>query len=175
MRTALVLIALASAEAHGDPPYRPHFDTLYELPGIDIVESINEYTHQTGDGGANIDDAHIYMRNNDGASHVFRVKKLELLHGHCGSQKWQERTTIAIKDLQTDVYDESDTVVHAGPKDKIAVPAVKDIVTLEASFKAMRIYNECDRYAFAFQLEVDGKVKPIELELLINRNEPPKK
>jgi hypothetical protein len=33
----------------------------------------------------------------------------------------------------------------------------------------MRIYNECDRFAFAIRLEVDGK---LELELLIERNDP---
>jgi hypothetical protein len=89
MRIALVLVALA-ATAHA----RAHYDTLYEFPGIDIVESINEYSHDKGDGGANIDDLHIYMTNKDGKPHVFRVKKVELLHGHCGSQKWQERSAI---------------------------------------------------------------------------------
>lgn len=173
MRTALFLIALAVVDAHAEPD-RGHYETLYEFPGIDIVDSINEYTHETGDGGANIDDAHIYMRNKDGASHVFRVKKLELLHGHCGSQKWKERSTITVKDLETHPFEGTDAFAKAGPKDKIAVPAVKDIVSLNANFKAMRIYNECDRYAFAFQLEVDGKLKPIELELLIKRNEPKK-
>jgi len=171
MRIALLLIALTAVGARAEP-YRPHYDTLYEFPGIDVVESINEYTHEKGDGGANVDDAHIYMRNKDGASHVFRVKKLELLHGHCGSQKWQERSTIAINSLETHPYEGQDAFAQAGPKDKIAVPAVKDIVALRANFKAMRIYNECDRFAFAIQLEVDGKLKPIELELLIKRNDP---
>jgi len=90
MRTALLLIAAASVEAQA----RPTYDVLYEFDGIDVVESINEYGHEVGDGGARIDDAHIYMNNKDGASHAFRVKKLELLHGHCGSQQWTERTTI---------------------------------------------------------------------------------
>lgn len=49
---------------------------------------------------------------------------------------------------------------------------MKDIVALRANFKAMHIYNECDRFAFAIQLEVDGKLEPIELELLIKRNDP---
>jgi len=170
MRTALLLIAVAAVEANA----RPQYDTLYEFDGIDIVESINEYTHDTGDGGANIDDAHIYMNNKDGASHAFRVKKLELLHGHCGSQKWAERTTIAVKELTTSAFDAEETFAKAGSKDKIEVPAVKDMVVLEAHFKAMRVYNDCDRFAWAFQLEVDGKAKSIELELLIKRNPPPK-
>jgi hypothetical protein len=165
MRIALVLIALA-ATAHA----RPYYATLYEFPGIDIVESINEYSHDKGDGGATVDDVHIYMTNKDGKPHVFRVKKLELLHGHCGSQKWAERTAIAVKNVEASGWD-SDEPTDTG-KDKVTVPAVKDMVSVRANFKAMRIYNECDRFAFAIQLEVDGKLKPIELELLIKRNDP---
>lgn len=168
MRTALLLLALAA----GDASARPGYDTLYEFPGINVVESFNEDEHATGDGGASISDVHIYMDNKDGAAHVFRVKKLELLHGHCGSQKWQERTAIAVKSVDTAPFDASDATAKAGGGDKIAVPAIKDLVALRARFKAMRIYNECDRFAFAIQLEVDGKTKPVELELLIKRLHP---
>jgi hypothetical protein len=166
MRIALVLVALAATTAHA----RPHYDTLYELPGIDIVESINEYTHDKGDGGAVIDDVHIYMTNKDGKPHVFRIKKLELLHGHCGSQKWKERSAIAVKNVEAFAWDESEPSDTG--KDKVTVPAVKDMVSVRANFKSMRVYNECDRFAFAIQLEVDGKLTPIELELLIKRNDP---
>jgi hypothetical protein len=167
MRIAVFVIALA-----GTAYARPRYETLYELPGIDIVESINEYSHEKGDGGANIDDVHIYMTNKDGNPHVFRVKKLELLHGHCGSQKWQERTAITVKSLEAFAWDASEPSETS--KDKVTVPAVKDMVSVRANFKAMRIYNECDRFAFAIQLEADGKLTPIELELLIKRNEPKK-
>jgi hypothetical protein len=104
--------------------------------------------------------------------HEFRVKKLEIPHGHCGSQKWHQRSTIATKRLETSTYDAVEASAKAAPNDKISVPAVKDFVWLTATFAAMHIYNECDRFAFAIQLEVDGKPKPIELELRIKRNDP---
>ncbi len=175
MRTALSLVTLslvtlAAFAVHAEP----QLDTLYEFPGIDVVVSMNEWGHEKGDSGAKIEEVHIAMRNKDGAAHAFRVPKLELLHGHCGSQKWQERSTIAIKGLETSTYDAIEPSAKAGPKDKIAVPAVKGLVWLTAKFTAMRVYNECDRFAFAIQLEVDGKLKPIELELRINRSDPKK-
>lgn len=170
MRTALSLVTLAAIAVRADAS--PDLETLYEFPGIDVVESMNEYGHEKGDSGAKIAEAHVAMRNKDGAAHEFRVKKLELLHGHCGSQKWQEHTPITVKGLESSTYDAIEPSAKAGPNDKIAVPAVKDFVWLTAKFTTMHIYNECDRFAFAIQLEVDGKLNPIELELRIKRTDP---
>jgi hypothetical protein len=172
MRIALFLLAAAATVAHADD-YRPKLDTLYEFPGFDVVESINDYSHDKGDPGASINYVHIYMRNTDGKEHTVRVTKLELLHAHCNASKWKDRTALPIKGpLVLQGWDGSE-VLSSG-KDKVVVPAKKDLFSINASFKSINVYNECDKFAFGIAFEVDGKAKAIELEMNITRIEPKK-
>lgn len=169
MRTALVLLALIASVAHADD-YRPHLNVLYEFPGLDVVESINDYSHNKGDSGVKLDYVHVYMANRDGRPHIIRMKKLELLHGHCNSQTWTERTNLPIRGLALYGWDNSD--LKASGKVRVVVPGVKDLWSVHAMFNAVHVYNECDRFAFGIAFEVDGRTKQIELEMQINRSDP---
>jgi hypothetical protein len=172
MRSAFVvalLLVVATATGRAEHPAY-HYELLYELKGVDVVESLNDFSHNKGDAGATIDLVHIYLRNNDGKPHTLRIKKLEWVHGHCNSQKWADRKTLAIRgDLE--MYTDGQDPVATG-SDKIVMPEAKDVYSLHASFKSFQAYNECDRFAFAIQLELDGKVTSVELESKITRIEP---
>jgi len=168
MRTALFVVALVST-AHADA-YRPQLELLYEFNGIDVMESINDFNHKKGDSGATVDSLHVYLSNKDAKEHFVRFKKVELLHGHCNSQKWADRTPIAVKDLE--VYGWEDMKPRATSKDKVAIPAVRDLWSVHTNFKSFQVYNECDRFAFGITIEIDGTTKPIELLMKVTREDP---
>jgi hypothetical protein len=171
MKLALALLPLLFATVAYAGWRNYHYETLYELNGVNLVESINDYSHQTGDPGATVDSVHVYMQNMDGQQHTLRVSKLELLHAHCNAQKWADRKPLPIRgDLELSLFDDEGTPITG--KDKVVMPAQKEMFSLHASFRSIQVYNECDRFALGMSFEVDGKVTPIELEMKVTRHEP---
>lgn len=162
----------AGVPAPADARSRPVLAVLQALPGIDVVESLNQASHVHGGDGASIDHTTVNFMVKDSKPHTLEVTKLEMLRGHCRETTWTSRDALAVTGYEVFDWDSADPLAKYAAFAKVRFPAKPDLYSVSVKFEAMSVYQACDRFAFAVRMAVDGKVLDFEVPLDVKRYEP---
>jgi len=148
----------------------PPLAVLRQLPGIAIVESMNEARHEHGGKPASIGNVAVNFEVTDHRSHAVAAERVELLRAHCRETAWHDRTPLKIAEYQ--LYDWTNPDPLATSKSRIALPAAPGRYQVSSGFAAVAAYQACDRFGFALRLVVDGARMDLEVPLEVIRFEP---
>lgn len=172
MRILLALLLVAGT-SNAEPAERPTLAVLHKLPGISVVDSVNQGRHMHGGPAASIGQASIRIQVTDKRAHKVSVTRLEFLGGHCRETTWSSRKRLTIVGHTAHDWDDVDPI--ASGKTSVTLPAVPDLYSVDVLFPPISAYQACNRFAFAVRLVVDGKRIDLEVPLEIKRYEPLRK
>ncbi|MEO8703769.1 MAG: hypothetical protein ABI867_27210 [Kofleriaceae bacterium] len=167
MRAIAIVMVLAGVVV-ADP--RPKLAVKKALPGVDVVESVNQASHVHGGSPVSITEASVNLVVKDGKAHTVVVSKLELLRGNCNETTWSSRDVL--KPLGYEIHDWDTVDPVAKGTTKITLPAKSDLYSMSVRFAPVSAYQACDRFAFSVRMLVDGKPVALEAPLQIKRYEP---
>jgi hypothetical protein len=162
----------APADAAGKASVRPILAVMRGLPGIDVVESVNQASHVHGGEAAAIDHAQINFQVKDTKPHALEVTKLEMLRGHCRETTWSSRDALVVTGYAVYDWENTDPLAKFAAFAKVRLPNTPDLYSVAVTFDSLSVYQACDRFAFAVKMVVDGKALEIEVPLQVKRYEP---
>jgi hypothetical protein len=148
----------------------PPLAVLRQLPGIAIVESVNEARHEHGGKPATIGHVAINFEVADRRAHAVSAERVEMLRAHCRESAWHDRTPLHITEYQ--LFDWTNPDPLATSKSRIALPTAPGRYQVAIGFASVTAYQACDRFGFALRLVVDGARVDLELPLDVIRFEP---
>jgi hypothetical protein len=148
---------------------RVELATLHAFPGVDLVESVNDVTHDHYGPPAKVHQAFLNFEVLDTRAHQIEVRSIAVVVDNCGKKKAKgdvKPRKLAGHELYA--WDSSDPIAK-GKAGVRTPPGKPDRFTVEVEFASFDTTRAC---GFAIDIVVDRVRKQIELPLRIIREEP---
>jgi hypothetical protein len=147
----------------------PQPGIIQSLSGVDLLHTVQTVRHNHDGRPARLGHALLEVDIRDRNAHSIAARSVELLHAHCYSAGWDERTPLTIADHAAASADLELWDIE-GTARGVTIPAGSPRrVRLIIGFKAVEVYQACDKFGFALQLSIDSTPVALETDLRVVR------